>query len=68
MPKWVPIVVIVVAVLAVAVAGWKMMGKSGPPSVDKDVQVRPNMYNLQDEMRKGNVGVRRMPPTAPAPN
>ena len=67
MPKWAPVVLIVIAVLVVAAVSWKMLGKPGPPSVDKDIPVKPNMYNLRDEIRKGNVGRRQMPPVSTAP-
>lgn len=67
MPKWVPAVLIVIAVVVVALVAWKMTGRSGPPTVDRDVQVRPNMYNLREEIRKGNVGRRQMPPVSNAP-
>ncbi len=61
MPKWAPAAIVIVLLVVVCVAGWKLVGRSAPPTVDKDIAVRPGMYNFQDELRKGNVGRRRLP-------
>ncbi len=59
-PAWAAITIAVIVVVAAAAIIWRT-ASGGPPSSAKAVQVRPGMYNLMEEARKGNVGTRHAP-------